>query len=344
MKIPLTTILKLVFVLVLGGWGFFQYKKVPATVVAFSERIASSSPEELDDARRQLLFDFDSFILETAPHDYGSRRMPWEFPFLASTKLLEQQTKKAVAEIRTTAVPSGKLRLWYLYNMGIVAKTAEATVAFDISSPPFCKEHQGLADLVDIFVTSHRHGDHYDTPLLRAAVAAGATAVFSKDCGLANTLRSGTDTNAAARVVELASAEEFTTGDIKVTFFQTDHRGDGIYYFPCGWFQVEMGGFKLLHTGDGRDFANQVEHDRLSEQEDLDVFLVNVSLSPFEARDLAPQVVIPLHLHEIMHNKGFLARSRYEDALSQYAEHAKDLQEIEITPLLWGESLELCAK
>jgi len=33
MKIPLTTIFKLVFVLVLGWWGVFQYKRIPTAVV-----------------------------------------------------------------------------------------------------------------------------------------------------------------------------------------------------------------------------------------------------------------------------------------------------------------------
>ena len=341
MKISFAAIFKLIFVLALAGWGLYQYKRVPASVIEFSERIAASSPEVLDDGRRELLSDFDSFILESAPRSWGRRRLPWEFPFLAPTKLTERQTRKAVEEIRTTEIPSGKLRLWYLYNMGIVAKTSEATVAFDISSPPFCKEHRKLADLVDVFITSHRHGDHYDTPLLRAGVEKGATAVFPKGCGLARTLRSGADSAASERVVELNSAEEFVTGDIKVTFFQTDHRGDKLYFFPCGWFQVEMSGFKLLHTGDGQNFKNRAEREQLHQQKDLDIFLVNIALSPFEARDLGPRVVIPLHMHEIMHNKGFLSRSRYEDALAQYAEHAKDLEGIEIKPLLWGESLEI---
>lgn len=189
---------------------------------------------------------------------------------------------------------------------------------------------------MDIAVTTHGHLDHHDAKFLTQAVKNGAYTFFPDDCSVAEKLKDkGLNQE---NIIELKSGESKKINpDIKVTAFQTDHRGDNDFRLPVAWFLVEVDGFKLLHTGDGIKFRYSEDQNMLR-QKDIDIIFANIQTHVFDIRDYSPKVVIPLHMNEFMHPNHFIIDNGYLDALENYQPHADIFEEISPLFLLWGES------
>ncbi len=282
----------------------------------------------MDEERQKLYTEFDSFILDQVPTFFNSNPiMPW-FIYSPGRKLLDLRTSNLALEIESAKVPEGKIKVWYIYNMGVVAKTSKHTIAFDLSAPYFSSSLGKIGDLADIILTSHEHADHYSVGVLSKA----KKLVFPAGTYLAKVFDQ-------EKTLELESGKETEIDGIKVTAFQTDHRGNKDYSLPVAWYLVEMDGFKLLHTGDGRDFKNPQERAFL-ESQSIDIMFVNTLVDPFNIRDIKPKIAIPLHLHEIMHNREFLEKNRFDALLSSYSKKADSLRGIKTYLLFWGENIE----
>jgi len=320
---------QLVFWILVGLGGFCWYKQVPQAVVNMNARIEASNPDDLSDERENLLRDFDAFVMPTLRRRPKIKLELLRFLFNKQRKLLDLRTIGAIKEIKETKVETGKIRIWHLYNMGIVVKTENKVVAFDLARVPFSKTYKELVEVIDVLITSHLHGDHFDSNLLKQMAEQGKALVFSEGGGKTD------------KAIELKSGEMTEIDGVKITGYQTDHRGDDNFYFPCGWFWVEVDGFNLLHTGDGLRFKNEKEAGKIHDRKDLDILLANIMIDPFNIRDLGPRVVIPLHLYELMHGGDFVAENGFDDVAERYGAKSESLKGIDRKILIWGESFEL---
>ena len=135
-----------------------------------------------------------------------------------------RRVQKALKEVRTTAVPQGRMRVWKLYSSGSLVKTAAGVFSIDVVEGPkrdlfhspgdpwmrdegSCRDPQRrgvgpthammmngtytfqwtpamrieFAQLVDVYFSTHRHGDHTDYGLVDHMMRANKTVVTSRD-------------------------------------------------------------------------------------------------------------------------------------------------------------------
>jgi len=179
-------------------------------------------------------------------------------------------------------------------------------------------------------LVTHSDTDHYDQELLRMALEKGKKVVVPEGLSL-------TFTKGGNNLYQLKSGETININNIKITAYQTDHRGDNNFLEPNVWYLIETGGFKFLHTGDGREFKNNSEKLDLYNN-NIDICFCNLMLHPYTIRDIHPSILIPLHLFKFMQNKESLMQSTFSNAINLYAQYQDDLTGIKIIYLFPGES------
>ena len=134
-----------------------------ADVKQLDSEIQSTSPENTSETRLAVLSDFDEFIKTkfkdlTTPQGYQEVYM-----------LLKTRIDRAIIEINETSVPPGELKLWYIYNMGVIAKTSNATIGFDLAGTYIYPSLADLSGYVDVLLISHTHGDHFNKNVIMKA-------------------------------------------------------------------------------------------------------------------------------------------------------------------------------
>lgn len=325
----------LVIVLLFGFVGLFFYFRIPKAALLLHQQISKSNPNNLDEERIKLSEDYETFLLSNMPKNPKTTPNLLYYLIGKQRKFLDLRVNQAIEEIKNTQVDERKIRVWSLLNMGVVVKTNNKIIAFDIADIPLSRAHKELANITDIIITSHADGDHYDKSLLKKALNQGKSLVFLDGFGFKLGKKN------ISNIFEIKSGETINIDGVKVTAYQTDHRGDGNFNEANAWFLVEVNDFKLLHTGDGRDFKNKKERELLNQREDIDIFLVNVMIHPLNIRDIKPKVIVPLHLYKFMHNREHLEQSTFNYAIDMYNQYEKDLRGIEKRLLFCGEGFEL---
>ncbi len=303
---------------------FYFYN--PPQVKKFHQKVNQSQPLILDEVRLNLVKEYANFVADGLPATTPKLYFYW---YAKQRKLADLRVKKAIEEIKNTTIEPGKIKIWSLLNMGVVIKTSGQTIAIDTANLPFSMAHNQLADLADIFIVTHADGDHFDAVLLNKALAQNKKVVFSDQFFF--------NGKKPDNIIKLASGETKTINSVKITAYHTDHRGDG-NFAEGAWYLIEVDGFKLLHTGDGRDFKNKAEQAQVYAMKDFDILLGNIMLHPYNLRDLHPKVLVSLHLFKFMHDFDLYQESTIEKVLQTHHEYEKDLQAIEKVYLLPGES------
>lgn len=320
----------LFFILIFGTVIILSYFYIPSSVKKLNEKINQSSPTNLGTARLNLFKEYGNFLGRNLPENNPALYFYW---YSNQRKISDLRIKKAIEEIKNTKINPNEIKIWSLLNMGVVIKTSGKTIAIDTANLPFSQAHNELVDIVDAFVVTHMDGDHYDPTLLKKALSRNKKVIFLDGIPLLG----GSSNNIA-----VASGTSENVGEVIITAYQTDHRGDGNFNEPCAWFIIEVDGFKLLHTGDGRDFKNKEESQKVYAMKDFDILLgnsnTNSTLHPYNIRDLKPKVLIPLHLFKFMSGNDLYQESTIEAVSKKYEQYAKDLQDMEKIYLLPGES------
>ncbi len=316
----------LFFILIFAAVIAFSYFYIPSSVKILNEKINQSNPTNSDTARLNLLKEYGDFLGRKLPENNPAVYFYW---YSNQRKISDLRVKKAIMEIKNVKVEANKIKIWSLLNMGVVIKTGERVIAIDTANIPFSQAHNELVNLVDIFIVTHMDGDHYDPTLLSKALVKNKKVVFLDGIPL---IGNNPDN------ITLVSGETKNINGIKITAFQTDHRGDGNFNEPSAWFVIEVNGFKLLHTGDGRDFKNKNEFQKVYSMKNFDILLANNQLHPYNIRDISPKVLIPLHLFKFMSGNDLYQESTIEAVSKNYEKYNKDLQGIEKVYLLPGES------
>ncbi len=335
-----------------------QLTKGPADTL--NEQIVATPPGSYSEDRNTLLLGFDDLIAGNFPTVVT--------PQTEATELLELRTRRAVEEIRTAKVEEGSMRVWYIYNMGVVVKTTDATVGIDVAGAHWAPSIADVGGLLDILIITHPHGDHLDPEVAAAAAKAGAKIVMADetvrldDSNPPNVVRDPEGTSMVKLLTGSALAAQALVGvepggtievkGVRITAYPAQHSSsnasDSFSATPTDWFYVEVSGFGVLHTGDGMitDTIPDLSGKR------VDLYLVHYvdGIYAEEYYELAPQsrVMVPLHLHELGHGKAILSYAMFWNALEQgrgghlWLEHAIPQDTgVSYAPMIWGESLNL---
>ena len=320
----------LITVLLIGLFITISYIYVPSSVNVLNEKIKQSSPTTFDEQRQDLVKEYGDYLAVGLPKNPPALYFYW---LSNQRKISDLRIKYAIEDIKKTQLVSGQIKIWSLLNMGTVIKTDKQTLAIDAANLPFSQALNNLSQLVDVFMVTHLDRDHYDQELLRKALDQNKQIIFPD--GL--TFISDKPDN----VSKLKSGETKQIDETKITAYQTDHRGDGNFDQPNAWYEIEVEGFKLLHTGDGRDFKNQNESRRVYAARDYDILLGNVALHSYNIRDLKPKIFFPLHLFKFMSGQNAYEKSTFQETAKTYLKYEKDLQDINIIYLLPGEGVKI---
>ncbi len=94
--------------------------------------------------------------------------------------VIQNRLLAVLDEVQDTSVGAGEVHLWQMYNSGIIIKTSDMTLGFDVI--PLLRaygwaEPEGvtarIANLLDMLLITHRHPDHFDSKQVQACLAAG---------------------------------------------------------------------------------------------------------------------------------------------------------------------------
>lgn len=188
--------------------------------------------------------------------------------------------RKVLDEIGTTAASRNRPAVWYVYNMGIVVKTAESLFAVDL--------HHRLAPLLapklDFALVTHNHGDHCTGAFLREMDRLGKPVVSNFLGG------------SVSRKYYSHHPRTLEFRDVRVAVTVSDHN-QYLREFVTPY-EISAGDFTIFHSGDTCS-AEQVSCTRPP-----DLWFVHpyVGLDVAEgARRLRPKLTQIVHLHEFGH-------------------------------------------
>jgi L-ascorbate metabolism protein UlaG (beta-lactamase superfamily) len=338
---------------------FLPGQLIKSTASALDERIVKTPPGSSPESRRDLLLGFDDFISKNFPVALVNQG--------EDANLLELRTRRAIEEIRSATVPEGRMRVWYIYNMGVVVKTADAVVGIDVAGSYVAPSIADVGGLLDVLLVTHPHGDHLDANVAAAAAKAGAKIVVAdekvrinysnqlnivRDPGGESMVKVLTGSSLAAQaLVGVEPGGTIEVKDVRITAYPAEHGyssgSDSFSATPTDWFYVEVSGFGVLHTGDGTFTGLKPD---LSGKR-VDLYLVHY-VDDIYATDyykLAPQsrIMVPLHLYELGHGRETL-NCMFRNALEQERDGDLWLSHLipqdtgmRYIPPVWGESLEM---
>ncbi len=205
---------------------------------AFAAGKASATPQRRSAERQAALVDrWNDATMLVAPEDYKAYYKDGDTRNFAALKALEHAFDKVKREVAETIVGSDAPAVWSIYNMGYIVKTRHATFSIDLKH----RRAKEFAPLLDFALCTHAHGDHFDGDFLRAMDSAGKKIV------------SNFHANNGAEVSGLMKGENILhIKDISIRTFSVDHASEpwGIDFTTA--FEIAIGGFRLLHTGDCR--------------------------------------------------------------------------------------------
>jgi L-ascorbate metabolism protein UlaG (beta-lactamase superfamily) len=126
-----------------------------------AQRTLAEFPPQYPEPRERFLA---LLLLDAVLHDvHAAARSPLQ-------KFFHARMEAALKEMETTHGEAGA-RIWKLYNMGFIARTRTATIAFDLVRGDSARDREfalpteimnRFVDQCDALFISHRHGDHVD--------------------------------------------------------------------------------------------------------------------------------------------------------------------------------------
>jgi len=305
---------------------------IPKDIKSRKAEIEESTPlafSEMNVEREELLENFDEFILSTATQN--SKNI-LQIVFNSGFKLNWLMQKDIYTEVEDYNDDS--LKAWYVYNMGVITKTGDTTVCFDLATPIVSPSLLNLAETCDYLFISHGDGDHYKQSVVKRILENNGKVFIYDSTGIwEEMIKINVDEQFYNNLYSLENDTETQIDDLKIYTYRTSHRGEDK---DNAWFFVNVNGYNILHTGDGK-----VDDYRDWEMfEDIDLLLANVIVLPIDLKDIDTRYVIPLHMHEIAHNREFLEEATFTYYMSLLEEY-EDMIDSKVYLLFWGESIEV---
>ena len=240
-----------------------------------------------------------------------------KYPILQYLRIAE---KAAFDEIRLTKVVNG-VKIWQLYNMGIIVKTPDRCFAIDLIPVTI-----DFTSLLDFAIMSHSDADHVDNDFIPAMLKAGKPVyapIFHKHIWIMQLYPKLATTKITGDTVVQQGASTI--------FFKMSAQGD----IPCLITVVNCGAatenFTLMHGGD----SSIPEHYKTNQAID---FLVVHSGNEYPVVEQAnPNLVNLSHNLELGHPQKW--RNKYQDCYDSLNSWLKGLPPEKTVVLTWGESL-----
>jgi L-ascorbate metabolism protein UlaG (beta-lactamase superfamily) len=99
--------------------------------------------------------------------------------------IVAQRLQRALAAAQETELQRDEVRLWQMYNHGVLIKSDEITMAFDVISmprrfgwPESVEWRGNIARTVDVLFITHRHPDHFDRLLVADCLKLGRPVIL----------------------------------------------------------------------------------------------------------------------------------------------------------------------
>lgn len=281
--------------------------------------------ENNNDTRIDLLNNIDNFVKKSVTGKTFSIK-----PYL----LIKLRLDNAKDKISKLNVPEGKVKLWYLYNMGVVIKSSDVAIAFDLPNTSIYTNSADFTKYINILIITHLHADHFDSYVVRQALKNGVTVIVPKDSDI---YKYNFDSN---NLITIRDSETVSVKGVKITGYSAIHSSN--INIPVDWFLVEMKDKRILHTGDGIE----LESGRTFYNQKIDVFLAHFDddRNAEKMSGLVPNVslVLPLHILELGHGSEIVNYMMYKNTLEQYVNgYWKHNSNAKFLPLIWGEGLEI---
>jgi L-ascorbate metabolism protein UlaG (beta-lactamase superfamily) len=355
----------LLFILVVGFFiaksetakNLFFYKSglISKEIFMLNDKINLSLPEDTSEKRIVLLKQVDDFAKRSVVGKGFSSNM---------YSLIKIRLDQVLKEIPKTQVAKGKVKIWYIYNMGIIAKSADKTIAFDLGSASVYSSMPEFTKYIDVLITTHFHVDHFDFRVIKEALKNNVTVIipnnkvsyvrnqFIKDANGEDTItvlkkQNGVD---SVNLIAIKPQEKTIIKGVEITAYPANHyfnsddpnNSADIMNAPVNWYYVNLSGITLLHMGDGTSFDNQPDFTN----KNIDVFITH-NFDPRTNDNLikfVPNVktIIPLHVWELEHGAGIIDYMSYEkNILDDYSNgYFRSSQSgPRFLPMIWGESL-----
>ncbi len=258
---------------------------------------------------------------------------------------LRRSIARVLREAKAAKVSPGSLQVWHLYNMAYVVKGAHKTVLIDFTPHPSFGRNtpwteadwQAFAELGDLLVITHPHGDHTSFPLMRRMRALGKTLVLP--CPMR----------------DRATGESYSAGD-KVVVLDRDHAEsvsiDGVKLWnfmgyqgvPCNTYLMEIDGVRVVDNGDNSrkecewNLVKCPPADIIISSTWSHVTNIVSACKTTPGFKMKRAVFLPSHENELMHTVDHREsyREMYEDK-RRLASPGFEWPRVE--PLAWGESM-----
>lgn len=326
---------------------FYKSGLTPKDVFSLNDKINLSSPGDTSKARTDLLGEIDTFM-KSSVKGTGFSQKPYD--------LVKVRLDKALTEIPKTVVPAGKVKVWYIYDMGLIVKSDTATVAFDLASTAVYGRMKDFTRYIDILITSHYHNDHFDLPVIKEALKNGVTVIGPNDTVALSDgqfVRSPNGENiidlikkrngiSSENFYGLTPLKETIVKGIKITAYPANHMyntetgsDSGSAKMPAAWYYLSIAGKTFLFAGDSNNFDQNPDF----AAKKVDVFIEHY-VDPKTTDDfikLVPNagLILPLHVFELLHGSGITEFMSYKNMLEEISNGKRFM------PLIWGESFEL---
>jgi L-ascorbate metabolism protein UlaG (beta-lactamase superfamily) len=323
-----------------------------------NNKINSISSEDTSEKRIELLKQIDDFAKESVSGKGFSSEI---------YSLIKVRLDQALKEIPETQVPKGKVKIWYIYNMGVIAKSSEKTIAFDLAGTYVYPNMPDFTKYIDVLFITHFHNDHFDKDVVGQALKNGVTVVIPdekvrlegdqlikdpKGENILDYLSGHGKVNFNNLFIAVKPQEKTIIKGIEVTAYPANHIGSGEEFgnaaYPLDWYDVNLAGVSLLHAGDGTSFNYQPDFTN----KNIDVFMIHsTTLDPLSKDTLAKLVpnaktILPLHVLELGHGSNIVNEKHdwymnYQSILDDYANgyYKRSEGKTRFIPLIWGESI-----
>ena len=191
---------------------------------------------------------------------------------------------------------AGQLDITLIYNMGVLIRSSEKTIAIDVRWDGTKEEAMKIAESIDMLFLTHPHNDHYSPVMLQAAVNAGKPVVLP--CSLKNW------TNDEAIVIDKELLQPKELDDVRICCLRGDQGED----IPNNVYLIEFNGWRILHQGDNAVWDIQT---KLAEMPMADIIiapswngiqhLLTPALKAQRYRGQGEPLFLPVHNNEMCH-------------------------------------------
>ena len=203
-------------------------------------------------------------------------------------KWYDRAFDKVLREFKETKADPDRPAIWYVYNMGIVVKTAECAFSIDLCH----RKAPLLAPLLDFALITHNHGDHYTrefaSAMTRAKKPVMSNFLLVWDC------------------YSRLEREEKIFKNVRVTSIAADHNAHlpkAVSCFECRIPKASGGYFTIFHSGD----CCRADHLAPSSKE-VDVFFghcaIGLDFKTAWQTTMPAKLMVPVHHQELGHLGG----------------------------------------